>query len=372
MSISDIRHQARAIDTLQRGFQCDRLAHGYVFSGPEGIGKELTARQFAKVLLCGHRQKIKQNEKSTMESWLDSCGSCQSCKLVDASTHPDYHLIYKELITLISGKERHKATELGIDVIRQELVDKAQLRPSLGDAKVFVILEAHKLSRSAQNAMLKTLEEPPPGTYIILVTQRLGDLLPTIRSRTQTVRFGLLTDEFVTKMLADAGADGLQQRFFSKLVPGQAGLALELYELGVYDLNERLGKDLAVLELASSDDLAQWVSDQSKELVEKMQAVYGQDVIAKPSESELTRMAMRRIMGLLGGFYQDALRVCVGLDRNWVINDQQITFINQLAADTGVEKLQGKLDALRDAQALLDRNVNQNLLLSGLMAGLAD
>jgi len=372
VSICDVRHQDKAIEILQLGLHSDRVAHGYIFSGPGGVGKALAAREFARTLLCPNRRTIEPPPGRRPASWYDSCSQCESCRLVTADTHPDYHLIYKELVTLIPGKERHKATELGIDVIRTELIERVGLQPGLGHGKVFIILEAHRLSRSAQNAMLKTLEEPPPGTYIILIAEQLGSLLPTTRSRAQVVQFVLLPDQFVDDRLTEAGAEPSQRRFFSRLVPGQLGLALELFTLGVYDLNERLGRDLAALDLTSSDDLAQWIVDQTKELAEKMQSLATQEVKGAPSESELTRAGLRRVLGLIGGFYHDALRRKLGLGESCIINVNHVRFIDELAHRQTVEQLQEKLGHLRDAQTFLDANVNQNLLLAGLLARLAD
>lgn len=372
MSISDIKGQDIPLDWIQRGLQSGRLAHAYIFCGPDGVGKALTAKEFAKLILCHDPQKLATGRADTLESWQDGCGQCKSCKLIDAGTHPDYHLIYKELITLIPGKERHKATEIAIDVIRKGVIEKVGLSPVLGEAKVFVVLEAHRLSRSAQNALLKTLEEPPPGTYIILITDRLSSLLPTIRSRAQIVRFSLLNEDFVRDRLANAGANERDQRFFAKLAPGQLGLALELYELGVYDLNDRLASDLAALELAAASDLAQWAVDQAKQLAEKMQKrASEQELAAGPSENELNRAALRRILALTVGFYHDALRRKLGFDDSWLINVSQVDVINELSQKFTTEQLQQKIDCVRQAQEYLDGNVNQGLLLSGLFARLA-
>lgn len=366
MSMSDIQHQDHALDILQRGMRSDRLAHGYIFYGPDGVGKTMAAKEFGKVLLCEDRRQAESS------SWQDSCDRCQSCKLVDASTHPDFHEIYKELITLIPGKERHKATELGIDVIRGEVIEKVGLHPALGRAKLFVVREADKLSRSAQNAMLKTLEEPPAGTYVVLLTERLNSLLPTTRSRAHAVRFGLLPDGFVRQRLTDAGADAARQRFFCRLAPGQLGLALELFQLGVYDLNEELGEGLAGLDAATADDFAQRMAERAKDLAEKMQSRVPDDAPARPSDSERNRAALRRTLGLIGGFYHDALRRRLGFDDNWVANIGQISLIDRIAEPRAVGDLQVKIDQVRDAMVFLGGNVNQNLLLSGLMARLAE
>jgi hypothetical protein len=83
-------------------------------------------------------------------------------------------MVFKEQIATVPGKEGHKATELGIDVIRQEIIEKVGMKPLIGRNKVFIILDAELMSRAAQNALLKTLEEPPPNTYLFLISEHLG------------------------------------------------------------------------------------------------------------------------------------------------------------------------------------------------------
>jgi len=375
VSILDIKGQDNAINWLQIGLQGDRLAHGYIFYGPEGVGKALTARQIAKIILCRNRQEVPAPSpaKGTVGAsiWLDSCGRCESCKLVEAQTHPDYHSIYKELISLIQGKEKHKATEIAIDVVRQEVIEKVNHKPVFSDAKVFVVHEAHRLSRSAQNALLKTLEEPPPGTYLILLTDRLSRLLPTIRSRAQAVRFGLVKEDFMNERLAEAGAGDPICRFLAKLVPGQLGLALELFELGVYDLNDRLVKDLAALEVTTASDLAQWTVDQAKLLSEKMMERAEQRSVAAPSDSEANRSALRRLLALIGEFYRDGLKRKLGMTGSWLTNAEPIELIERLVKAHSVEEFQERISDVRQAQTYLDGNVNQGLLLTELFVNLA-
>jgi len=361
VSIFDVKYQDRAIDLFQQALKSGRLSHAYIFAGPNGIGKSTTAREFAKLLLC---EKPVENEPANSGPkilWRDSCGQCTTCRLVAAGNHPDIHMVYKELITLVPGKEAHKATELGIDVIRQEVIDKVGIKPSAASCKIFIVLEAQLMSRSAQNALLKTLEEPPANTYLFLISEQIGTLLPTIRSRSQTLMFQLLPEHYVVERLRQAGASERESDFFSRFMPGKLGGAMELFRLGVYDLNERLGKDLGALDLAGVDDFAQWLIDESKSLAEKMAKRETQDageLPAKFSESELNRTAVKLMLALTGGFIRDSLRYKLGFPPETLLNKDRPAVIKALAEAHTVEALRSRVQDLNEAERFIDANVN--------------
>ena len=153
------------------------------------------------------------------------------CILMSAGNHPDFHSIYRELIEFhpdpkVRGR---KALDLGVDVIREFLIAAAGSRPVRGRAKVYVVREAERMNVPAQNALLKTLEEPPPDTYIVLVTSSAARLLPTTRSRAQMVPFGALPPEFVRERLRASEKDltDAEARFLATVSEGRLGPALE-------------------------------------------------------------------------------------------------------------------------------------------------
>ncbi|MFA5864503.1 MAG: DNA polymerase III subunit [Phycisphaerae bacterium] len=368
MSITDIQYQDSGIDPFQQAILSGRLCHAYILVGPTGIGKSTTAREFTKILLCDSPRQITHKIEEGEQTWRDSCGKCQSCKLVESGNHPDLHLVYKELIATISGKEAHKATELGIDVIRQEVIDKVGRKATVGRNKVFIIQEAELMSRSAQNALLKTLEEPPENTYIFLVSNQLGVLLPTIRSRAQTLVFKILPESFIIDRLSQAGAEEKESRFLAKFVPGKLGTAMELYRLGVYDLNKRLAKDLEVLEPAGTDDFMQWVIEEAKALAEKMAPVEDSEQIkARISEAEMNRTAVKLILALIGGFCRDSLRYKLKFSEQNLLNSDQMSTVKSLAENYDVSQLQKKILDLGEAEKLIDANVNVTLTVTDVI-----
>lgn len=201
--------QARAIDLLNRQLSTGRQHHALIFHGPVGVGKFTTALAYARVLLCKDRQ-------ANLTGQITACGGCESCRLLRSLTtddetdeaddthglttaHPDLHVVRKELARFNDEKtiRDRKLTRIPVEVLRSALIEPAYLAAKLGHGKVFIVDEAELLNLTGQNALLKTLEEPPDGTTIILVTGNEDRLLPTIRSRCMRIAFAPLPDEAV-------------------------------------------------------------------------------------------------------------------------------------------------------------------------------
>lgn len=181
----------RFVSAMERG----RVAGTYLFVGPGGVGKGTFARALAKALVC-----------PAPKAGLLPCGECASCLQADAGTHPDIDVVSKPedratipLEALIGDREHR---------MREGLCWRILLSPSVGRRKVAIILDADHLSEEAANCLLKTLEEPPDGAVIVLVGTAVERQLPTIRSRSQIVRFGALGEETVAAALARAVAEG--------------------------------------------------------------------------------------------------------------------------------------------------------------------
>ena len=168
---------------LVKSYKEVRLGHGLLFTGSDGVGKFKFAQQVAKYLLC--ENSLHSNE---------SCGHCHACKLVEANTHTDLHLLKKEV-----GKQ-----SISIDQIR-ELTNSLNSRAQLGDNKIVIIKDIQFLTIQAANALLKTLEEPQTNTFIILLASTHHDLLPTLLSRVQHTHIHTPPKEILLNWLNSQG-----------------------------------------------------------------------------------------------------------------------------------------------------------------------
>lgn len=227
-------------DFLRAAVNNGRLAHALLFAGPDGIGKRSIALAFAAWVHCTDRG-------------TDACGACASCRQIAAGSHPDV-----QLVTVPAGKK-----EIGVDRVRA-LKRFMQLRPMLGKTKVAIIDDAPLLTVAAQNALLKTLEEPPDHSLLILVAANPDALLATVRSRCQRVRFAPLPLESVATIVAEvAGVDAASARELAVLAEGSPGRALALERTLVGTGRAQLIDALAGLSTARYVRLAQMAHEMS-------------------------------------------------------------------------------------------------------------
>lgn len=198
MALDAIRDQPQAVELLRRALAAERVAHAYAFVGPAGSGRMTTALAFAQALLCRR----------------GGCGQCPACTAVSARQHPDLHVV-----TPTPPESNPKGAKLiRIGAIR-ELERQAALKPAQAARKVFVLDDADRMTGEAPQAFLKTLEEPPARTVIVLVVSRARALPATVLSRCQLVRFrpraaGLPAERAeALELLAEVRAKGVEALF---------------------------------------------------------------------------------------------------------------------------------------------------------------
>ncbi|MCU0725215.1 MAG: DNA polymerase III subunit [Planctomycetes bacterium] len=216
MSFDGIRSQEPAIRLLRQSLRSRRLASAYILSGPEGVGKGLVALAFARAILCpGSAERT------------EACGSCGACIRSAAGTHPG-------LLVLERAAGR---TEILLAQVH-ELTASLSLRPAEGDRTAVIVRDAERLNEEGFNALLKSVEEPPPGATFVFTTLNREAVPETIRSRSQHIRFRPLPRESVREILLAAGVEEARANAASELAEGSMGRATRILGMG---LAERLG-----------------------------------------------------------------------------------------------------------------------------------
>lgn len=359
MSIFSVIGQDRAISQLQQALSSGRTPHSYIFHGQTGVGKEDCAREFAKIILCENRQK--------RQGVFDCCDSCSSCLGIQADNHPDYHLVYREQIReLEREKSKHQATALAIDVIREKINKPAQLTSAYGQGKVFVVREMHLANTQAQNALLKTLEEPPEGTVLILLADRLESLLPTVLSRSQMVMFAPLAQDFLLEKLNQAGSRQPESGFWSRFAQGSLGQALWLAEQDWYEAKLELIERLARLNLNDAVELAELIMDQAKSY-----AVQARKQDPTLSETVAKGRMYSFLLGVVAHFYRDVMLAESPSSTGQWINVDQESAVRQACKRVSPLQASRAVGLAARAEYLISRNVNANLVFEDLFGDLA-
>jgi len=364
MSFKEIFCQDRAIDILQRAFASGRWAHAYIFAGTEGIGKFKTAREWARLLLC---------KNPVIENGIaDGCGSCQSCRLFEADANPDFAHIYKELREFTEdGKGKAAPIDLPIDVIREFLIAKVPTRPTISHRKIFVISEAEKLNDASQNSLLKVLEEPPDYCCIVLLCTRMEKLLPTTKSRCQTIRFGPIDESRIIEKLKEKGLEEEPARYFARLAQGSVGEAcqwaeLELADANLYKAKKELINSIVSYELAEALNLAGELLAESKKI-----AAEWTNLDKATSKADINRRAMKIIVRIIISALHDAMNLNVTRAKEPVNFDQKEQ-IEKLAARFGAEPAAEKISDCYRVLRWIESSVNEKLIFEQLLLSLAD
>jgi DNA polymerase-3 subunit delta' len=321
--------QSAAIDILRRSAASGRLAHALLFVGPPGVGKQLAARTLAMALLC----------ERFPESELEACGECRSCRMMLAGTHPDFLSVEcpegkSELpIELLVGSRENRGSE--------GLCHDLSLRPMAGRRRVAVIDDADRMSNESANALLKTLEEPPSYAVIVLIAADSSKILPTIRSRCQTVRFGPLEPSHIAQLVTELGwaEDSSQAETAAAMAGGSLAVAQQL-----------LNPELRTLRAALFDGLSQ----PALQPFTIAQTVLGAlDTLG--GDTQRQRVNAQWVVRFLIDFFQDALR-------QWC---------NAVGEPEAAELIGRAIDRCVEAEEQLAGNVAIPLCLEALFSDLA-
>jgi len=328
-----IRGHDALVEGFRRAVYRGRLAHAYLFTGPAGVGKRLFAVELARSLLC----------EKAMEGSLQACDTCRSCVQVEAGTHPDF-------FTAVRPPE---ALEFPIDLMRQ-LCRSFALKSARGRGKVVLIDDADDLNEEAANCFLKTLEEPPPRSVLILIGSTPDRQLQTIVSRCQVIRFAPLSPALVEELLQGQGIDDSTLRGrLVRLSAGSPGMAKELADPSLWDYRRDLLAGLTKTPIPSVDVSRQWMA-----FVEEA-----------GKESAAQRRRAQLMLRLLIDFLDDALTASMNGTPRRTETDERAG-LETIAQRAGPDRLLEALERCLEADRQIDRRVQLVLILEGLMDAL--
>jgi len=227
---------------LRNSIREGRIGHAYLFSGPRGVGKTRIARAFAQALCCTDLDETDRSQP---------CGLCRACRNVVRGAHPDVETVSLETQAMLADKPAPRGT-LGIDTVRR-LRASAALLPLEAPHRILIVDDAETLLEPAQQALLKTLEEPPPLVTLLLLADESDVLLETVRSRCQHIAVRPMTETHVETVLVDRGVDRALAQELAELSRGCPGWAIDATESGVLLQRRRSEWDSATTWIGASN-----------------------------------------------------------------------------------------------------------------------
>jgi DNA polymerase III subunit delta' len=249
MRWEDISGQERAVRLLRGALERDRVHHAYLLAGPEGVGKELLARAFAQAANC-----------EADDPRARPCGKCPSCRGIERGNFPDVSFVMPQTELLARGLvsradlDGAPSKEIRVDDVRA-LAKRLSFAALRGRRKIAIVTPADAMNERAQNTLLKTLEEPPPGTTFLLVSTNPDALLPTIRSRCARVQLGPVPEEALVERLRREGAGEAEAR--ERAARAEGSFSRALAEPGGWrELLEQVEDALAAADEREALDLA--------------------------------------------------------------------------------------------------------------------
>ena len=341
---SDIIGQDIIIEHLQNALRTGNVSHAYILNGAKGSGRHMISRSFSTALLCTDLEETSVSGTASggpasgtaMEPprrLLEPCGQCLSCIQADAGSNPD-------IITL----EREKETSIGVDDIRRMRAD-IQIKPYSASRKIYIIPDAEKMTVAAQNALLKTLEEPPSYAVILLLADGTNGFLPTIMSRCVTLPMRPVPEKAVEDCLRDRfGADEDRARLCARFSGGSIGRAALLLE----------NENFAALRDRTINFLREIAKKDAADI-----AAFARDAAAEDQTQDLIDFILT---------WNRDLMVCRSTHRteNLIFTDE-VQYIIEAARAASWRGLQAASEAVFRARRRLFSNVNAELTLQMML-----
>jgi len=312
---------------FQKAISGRRISHAYILTGEAGMGRKSLANIFALTLLC---------EKGKSEP----CMECHACKQVISGNHPD--LIY---VT------HEKPASIGVDDIREQINDTVMIRPYSSHYKVYIVDEAEKMTIQAQNALLKTIEEPPAYVVMMLLSTNQNLFLPTILSRCVQLKLKPLQDQVVRSYLVESlGVDESSADVYAAFARGNLGKAISLVSSEDFKLMHQ--EILHLLKYIHDTDISELL-----------------DYIHKLKEDNLD---LHECLDFMQLWYRDILLYKVTRDMNTLIFKEEYRAISECGERSTYNGIERILEAIDKAKVRLDANVNMELAMELMLLAMKE
>jgi DNA polymerase-3 subunit delta' len=325
MSFDKIIGHDNIVIFLRTAIKNDKLTHAYIFDGQDGVGRKLAAMEFAKAINC----------KKNIDN---SCEKCSSCVKINNNNHPDMKIIEPD------GKSiKNKQIE--------EFQNDILLKPYESNKKIFIIESADTMTTSAQNRILKILEEPPKYGVIILITQNSYSLLPTIRSRCQTLKFNRISKEKIKRYLIEKhGINEEESRILASFSDCSLGKALNLYGSEEFKNRREMVIDI-ISEIINGDKLK---------------------LLDFTSFFQDNKENINEILDFFTIWFRDMLLLIETSDEKYLFNSDKIIDLQRHTSNLDYEKIPKAVNIVEETRKNIDANVNFDLCIETMLLNLQE
>jgi DNA polymerase-3 subunit delta' len=319
---TDIIGQEQIKEHLQNALSTNKVSHAYIIEGERSSGKEFIARIFAMALQCE-------------QGGIEPCGECHSCKQALSHNQPDIIFISHE-----------KPNTIGVEDIRDQINNDIGIKPYSSPRKVYIMNEGEKMTPQAQNALLKTLEEPPAYAVILILTTNVDALLPTILSRCVVLHMKPVQDALVKQFLME--------------------------ELGVPDYKANIcvafaRGNIGKAKLLASSEEFEKVKDEAITLVKYINNMEINEIVKAIKKISEYKLDVNDYLDILTVWYRDVLLYKATKDINSIVFREELPQIRRVADRSTYEGIETIVDALQTAERRLEANVNFDLTMELLL-----
>ena len=317
-SFKDVVGHKDILKYISSAVENNRVSHAYILNGERGSGKKMQANLFAMTLLC----ETGDNEP---------CGKCHSCKQAESGNHPDIIRVTHE-----------KPNSISVDDIRTQVNNTVDIKPYQGPYKVYIIPQADMMTPQAQNAILKTIEEPPSYAVFLLLTENAETLLPTINSRCVMLKLRNIKDTLIKKYLME-------------------NLEIPDYKADMCTAFAQGNMGRAIM-LANSDHFNE-IREEAVQLLKHISEMELNEIVAAVKNISVYKLEITDYLDIIMIWYRDVLLYKATKEIDKVVFKDQLQSIKEQARKSSYEGIELILESLEKAKARLKANVNFDLVM---------